>query len=59
MSNELLAEVHEKAMNVLYSAKMSLPDSIHVVGLRGAIEEIYEMTKAAWEEETGQTSVKP
>jgi hypothetical protein len=56
---ELLAAIHDKAANCLAMQKMPLPPPTHADGLFGAMEEIWKMTREAWEAETGEEAVHP
>ncbi len=47
---ELLAEIHEKTLNRLAATVLPVPDSIHVAGLKGGLEEIRDMTVDAYDE---------
>lgn len=44
---ETLGLIRDKAENYLASAKMPLPPHIHVEGLKGGMEEIFQMAQAA------------
>lgn len=56
---ELLARIHDTVSNGLAALHLPLPDSIHKSGLAGVVEQVWEMTRAAWESETGERSEKP
>jgi len=47
---EMLAEIHEKCLNLLSAASLPLPDRLHVDGMKGGIEEIMDMTEQAYRE---------
>lgn len=60
MSNqELLARIHDKAANYLAMQKLPFPGDIHAKGLFGVMEEIWKMTRDAWEAETGEKAEQP
>jgi len=56
---ELLAQIHDKAANCLAMQKLPLAADIHAEGLFGAMEEIWKMTRGAWEAETGEKAEHP
>jgi len=56
---ELLASIHDKAANYLAMQKLPLPSYIHAEGLFGGMEEIWKLTRDAWEAETGEKAERP
>lgn len=56
---ELLAVIHDKAANCLAMQKLPLSDDLQAVGLFGAMESIWKMTREALESEVGEKSEHP